>query len=140
MDSSALAQVAGIIAAFGVAMIFFRIQRELEMSRKGEIVWIAWADWLLIAATLVALLLVIVPLLLVRQNTPLVELLARAACAASVIMLGGYIPGILSHYRIIFDGRRGNSRVNPEPAERLFVLGALALATIAAITIFFEIL
>jgi hypothetical protein len=61
-DASSLATTASIIAAFGIAMLFFRIQRELGMAERGEINWIPWADWLLVGATAVSLLLVILPL------------------------------------------------------------------------------
>lgn len=48
-DASSLATIASIISTFGVAMLLFRIQRELTMHEVGEINWIPWAgdscDW-----------------------------------------------------------------------------------------------
>ena len=52
MDSGTLANVASVIGAFGAAMLFFRIQRELQMRKAGERVWLPLADWLIFAATL----------------------------------------------------------------------------------------
>ena len=37
-------------------MLFFRIQRELDMKKQGERIWLPVADWLLVAATVVSLL------------------------------------------------------------------------------------
>ena len=56
VDTGTLATVASIISAFGAAMLFFRIQRELDMKKQGERIWLPVADWLLVAATVVSLL------------------------------------------------------------------------------------
>ena len=53
-DSGTLAGVASVIAAFGAAMLFFRVQREITMREQDERNWIPWADWLLVVATLVS--------------------------------------------------------------------------------------
>jgi uncharacterized protein (DUF697 family) len=134
-DAGTLATIASIIAAFGVAMLFFRIQREIdprrieEQSRQtGEdVVWIPWADWLLIAATLVCLLLVILPIALSFGRR-----LAAAGSAAAAVMVAGYVFAILGHYRILFGRHRTRPRTNPEPAEIMFV----AISALAAIGVF----
>ena len=128
VDNSTLAQIASIIAAVGAAMLFFRIQRELEMGRQGEQIWIPYADRLLIFATLLSIFLVILPIVLIRESMVAVTNLTRAACAAAVIMLGGYIPGILAHYRLVFGKNREGPRVNPEPGEKAVLWITLALA------------
>ncbi len=130
VDSSTLSQVASIIAGFGVAMLFFRIQRELEMRKKGEPVWIPFSDQLLIYATLLSLFFVILPIIMTQQTTIIVVRLSRAACAAAVVMLGGYIPGILAHYRLIWRVHLASPRQNPEPIERVIVVAAVILALI----------
>ncbi len=61
-DPKVMATVASVVPDFGVAMLFFRIKRELEMHDEDEAVWIPWADRLLIAATVTSLLGVLVPL------------------------------------------------------------------------------
>ena len=43
MSDSIAADIAAIIAGFGSAMLFFRIERELRMSEEGEVTWIPWA-------------------------------------------------------------------------------------------------
>jgi hypothetical protein len=39
-DPGTLSTIASIISAFGAAMLFFRIQRELQMRKSGERVWL----------------------------------------------------------------------------------------------------
>jgi hypothetical protein len=109
-------------------MLSFRIQRELQMQEKEEICWIPKADWLLVAATLVALLLVILPI--VALSWAAVNRLAAAACAASTIMIAGYVPSILAHYRLIFGRNRTGPRDNPEPSERFLIWLTALLAVL----------
>jgi uncharacterized membrane protein len=125
IDPGTLATIASIIAAFGIAMLFFRIQRELSMSEKKERVWLPLADWLLVFATLISLLLVILPLLFeVRKEMPV------AAAAAATILVAGYVPAILSHYRIVFGRHRQGQRDNPEPAEKVAVITFAVIAVL----------
>jgi hypothetical protein len=127
-DPGTLSTVASITSGFGVAMLFFRIQRELQMGREGEIVWIPVADWLLVCATLVSLLLVILPLVALSPAAGVLNRLPQAACAASSILVAGYILSILAHYRLLFGRKRTGPRYNPEPAERVLVFTTAALA------------
>jgi hypothetical protein len=131
-DASSLATIAGIISAFGVAMLLFRIQRELYMQKAGEPSWMPWADRLLIGATLISVLFVILPMLLIGYAQSPWVLLPRAAAAAACPMVAGYVFGILAHYRWLFGKNRRGPRTNPEPAEKYVVLGAVfaALAVI----------
>ena len=138
-DNSTLAQIASIIAGFGAAMLFFRIQRELEMSKMGEQIWLPYSDRLLIYATLSSLFLVIFPMVIVKEDIAMVRDLIKAACAASVVMLGGYIPGILAHYRLILGKSRRGPRDNPEPAEKTVVIITLLVAFLAFLVTFFGI-
>lgn len=112
-----LMTVASIVAGFGVAVVMFRLQRELtisdanwksrrsSMSREGSQdvdstrTWLPLADGLVVASILISLLFVILPILLFEKNTDLVW--RRAFCAASVALLAGYIPTILGHYNFI---------------------------------------
>jgi hypothetical protein len=111
-------------------MLFFRIQRENDMRQKDEIVWLPVADWLLVAATTLCLLLVIVPI------TSFVGLQIPAAAAGSAaILIAGYIPAIMAHYRIVFvrerlfwGPQREGPRHNPEPSERILVWITAGLA------------
>lgn len=131
IDSSTLTQVASIIAGFGATMLTFRIQREIEMRKLGEASWIPFADWLLIAATVFCLVFAVVPLMLFGTSKPFVTNIARGICAASALMVGGWIFGILSHYRLILSGGRTGPRENPEPAEAIIVLIAFIFAIFA---------
>jgi hypothetical protein len=136
VDNGALATIASIVAAFGAAMLSFRVQRELEVRQQGERNWIPWADRLLIGATLASLWLVILPLVWMTHSYPPVAALERAACAASAIMLGGYIFALLAHYRFVWGGKQSGPLRNPEPAERLAVWVTLAVATAAFAAVF----
>lgn len=130
-DPSSLATLASIFAAFGAAMLFFRIQRELKMEESGEINWIPWADWLLVSATVLSLLLVVVPLVILPPRSAL-GAVPFAAVAASAVLVVGYIPAILAHYRFILSGGRTGARDNPEPSERFVVITVAVLAAAAA--------
>jgi hypothetical protein len=142
VDAATLTTVASIIAAFGIAMLFFRIQRELylveqwmkertsssqsEQSVDKPIIWLAFADWLLVGATLICLLLVILPI-----TFSLGLRLPAAASAAAIIMVAGYVFAILGHYRIVFGQNRSGGRSNPEPWELFFVTLVLVVALAA---------
>lgn len=116
MDAGTLANVASIIGSFGAAMLYFRLQRELYMREKGEVSWLAAADWLLIASTLLSLLGVVVPLASGSSTR-----IPTALAGTAAILISGYIFAILAHYRIVFGQRRDGSRENPEPIEALFI-------------------
>jgi hypothetical protein len=110
MNSSDLITVASIIAGFGVTVMMFRLQRELQISdenwkQRGEgsqaatvPTWIPPADYLVIVAIIVSLLGGVLPLLISRDAIRL----SSTACAAATILLAGYVPSILAHYRFIY--------------------------------------
>jgi uncharacterized membrane protein len=115
-------------------MLFFRIQREVAMHQEGEPVWLPMADWLLVAATLFSLLLVILPLVSFSGLR-----LPAAAAGSAAILVAGYLLAIMAHYRIVFDrerliwgARRTGPRDNPEPSELILT----CLAGAAAILFF----
>jgi hypothetical protein len=115
-DAGTLANIASVIGAFGAAMLYFRIQRELSIEKEGEPIWLPWADRLLIAATIISLIFVILPL------TSFASLrLPSAAGGAAAILVAGYPPAIMAHYRIWFGRDRKGTYKNPEPAERVWV-------------------
>jgi hypothetical protein len=131
-DPGTLATVASIISAFGAAMLFFRIQREINMKEKGERVWLPMADWLLVAATLFCLLLVIIPLVSFGGLR-----LPTAAAGTAAILVAGYVLAIMAHYRIVFDrafliwgAKRIGPRDNPEPSELILACFAGACAAL----------
>ena len=128
VDPGIVATVASVIAGFGSAMLVFRIQRELQMASKNERNWIPWADRLLIAAILGCLIFVLFPLVSGIPSEPIRMRVASAACASAVVLLTGYVPAILAHYRLFLGGSRCGPRDNPEPAERWLTLLFVALA------------
>lgn len=128
-DAEVLATIASIVTAAGITMLFFRVQREIGMGERDEITWIAFADWLLIGATLTAVAVVLLPILLFDS-----ELLSRripiAGCTAALVCMGGYVLALPAHYRLVFGSDRIGPRTNPEPAERVIVVGAAMIALV----------
>jgi hypothetical protein len=122
-DANTLATVASIIAGFGAAMLAFRLEREVKAGDRGEPMWIAWADWLVIAATILSLALGLLPIVSGLVREPLQTALASAATSAAVVLTVGYVPAILAHYRLILHRGRRGSRQNPEPSERWLTIG-----------------
>lgn len=125
LGASDFITIASVAFGFGAAMLFFRIQRELEMERAGEPRWVPWADSLIVLATLSSLLLVLLPLLILGQAAVAV---AGAACTASAVLVAAYIPALLAHYRLVFGKGRSGPRNNPEPAEGVIAFGGFVLA------------
>jgi hypothetical protein len=140
LDASTLASIASIIAGFGAAILVFRLQRELQMDEKGEPTWIAFADWLIFAATLTSLLLVIFPIVVFDLSSGFFSQLPPASCAAASLMVAGYIPSIFAHYRLIWGKNRTGQRENPEPAERVLVWLTFLIASVVFVLIFADIL
>ena len=120
IDSNTLSGVAVGVTAIGVAIIIFRIQRELRMSEKKETTWVAFCDWLAIVATILSLLFVILPVVVGDPATQ--GSLPSAAAAMGVVFLIGWILAVLAHYRLIFGKNRTGPRTNPEPAEGILVV------------------
>jgi hypothetical protein len=117
---SDLIGVAAIILGFGVTVVMFRIQRELQMQEQNEPTWIACSDYLILASIFASLFLVLLPLLVVPKFQYVIAI-GRAGCCAAIILEAGYIPSILAHYRIGFGKGRHGPRTNPEPTEHVFV-------------------
>jgi hypothetical protein len=132
-DPSSLLTIAGIIIALGIAVLLFRIQRELKVAESGERTWIAFSDWLALIAMSASLLFVVLPL---SVDDPAARgRLPAAASAFSVVLALGYVPGILAHYRLIFPGQRTGPRENPEPAEFWIVVLTFLLALLVSVII-----
>lgn len=132
-DSGTLATIASVITAFAVPMLFFRIQRELQMHEKLEINWIPQADWLLMAAAWVSMLFVVLPLVAFPPTSVVHRIVPPAACGAAALLVVGYTLAILAHYRLILGRRRDGPRTNPEPAERVVVIATVVTAFAASV-------
>jgi hypothetical protein len=134
LDIGSLMTVASIVAGFGVAVLVFRIQRETTLQTK----WIPWADWLLIAATMVALGGVILPIISFSQPPACVVKFGSAASSLVVLLVIGYPFAILAHYRLIgaegaARAKRSEARYNPEPLERRWVIVTFTIAILVFI-------
>ena len=135
--------VASILSGFGISVFMFRIQRELRVRDMHPQWpnWLAWADYLILAAILLSLLLVVLPLMAMAEPSRLAYSIAAGSCAAASLLVAAYPFAILDHYRIEIgtwctrEGERPQERHKGEPAERIIVLAAAALAAIAFLTI-----
>jgi hypothetical protein len=128
-DDATLATIASLITAAGVTMLFFRVQREEDMRRRGETSWFPKADRLLLAATFTSIILVLLPILLFRSGF-LHRRVPTAGCVTAVVALGGYPFALLAHYRLLIGRTRTGGRENPEPAERMIIRATTVLALV----------
>jgi hypothetical protein len=132
-----LISAAAIIVGFGVTAIMFRVQREIYVREelKINLLWLAWADYLLLSSVGLAVFGVLLPILAVGRYSVTVSV-AAAVCAAAIVLLAGYIPAILAHYRIGLGATRQGPREKGEPLERRSVcLTAVAASVTFGITL-----
>src|SRR5215217_682488 len=137
-DSGTLVTVASLITAFAVPVLFFRIERELEMRRQGMADWIPWADRLLVAAAWVSMLLVVLSLLIFPPTSIIYRVVPPAACGAAALCVVGYPLAILAHYYFYPFDRRDppeNPTEPAEPAERVVVIITVVAATVVSLWI-----
>jgi peptidoglycan biosynthesis protein MviN/MurJ (putative lipid II flippase) len=135
--------VASILSGFGISVFMFRIQRELHVRDEHPEWpnWLAWADYLILAAILLSLLLVVLPLTAIAEPGRLIYSVAAGGCAAASLLVAAYPFAILDHYRIELgtwrtrEGERPQERHKGEPVERRIVLVAAVLATAAFLTV-----
>lgn len=131
IETGSLLAVASIVGGFGINVLMFRLRRELQMQNQDEKTWIPWADRLVLAAVILSLSTVL--LLLAGSALPFLPTwLSSPLLAASVTLLLGFPPAILSHYRLLGGRKQNGSRENPEPSEKLWVVGT----AVAALVIF----
>jgi hypothetical protein len=132
MDASNLIAVSAIVIGFSVTAIMFRVQRELFVfeTLKIKLLWLAWADYLILASVALAVLGATIPLLVSPKPSSALIAVAAASCIAALVLQAGYIPAILAHYRIEMGSTREGPRAKGEPAERVFVIGAFAVAAV----------
>jgi hypothetical protein len=135
MDSN-LVTIAGVMLGIGIAIMLFRLSRELAMRERRERNWLAYSELLVVGACILSAIVLLLPVF-GAQSRQVTVLLPRSAILAGVVMLIGYIPGILAHYRFIGGKRRPPLRENPEPIERSIVLGATVIAVLAFLGTYF---
>ncbi len=131
MDSN-LVTVAGVMLGVGVAILLFRLARELYMGEQGERNWLAYSDRLVVGMCILTLVVLLLPVLGVESRRATV-LLSRSAILGGFVMLLGWVLGILAHYRFIGGKGRPRQRDNPEPLERTVVLVTTGIALLAVL-------
>src|SRR5262245_16859809 len=84
--------VASILSGFCISVFMFRVQRELRVRDRSpdEPNWLAWADYLVMAAVVISLALVILPLVAIPEPSRFVFSIAAASCGAASILLLAY--------------------------------------------------
>lgn len=122
--------VAAIVVGFQLAGVSWRIQREISMREKGELVWLPPVDWL----NLTALVITVAGVFVAPSLDLGSDAMARHAFALALILLGGYPFALAGHYGLINMGTvtssantRGQTWATPQ--ER----GAIALTMMAAL-------
>jgi hypothetical protein len=91
--------------------------------------WFLASDWLIVVSNVSALCFVAVPLIALESPSHKIVRLCSAVCAATAIMLAGYIPSILAHYQFFY--RLTKDRTNPTFWEGILIAltGVSALMT-----------
>jgi hypothetical protein len=137
LDADAYLSVASILSGFGITVLMFRVQRELKLKemKPPKVIRLAWADYLILSAITLSLILVVLPLLLLRSVPEICITPSAASCAASCILLAAYPIAIIDHYHIEWNKRSGKG-LKGEPGERLIVTAAATLALLAFAAIF----
>jgi uncharacterized membrane protein len=130
-----LASISSIVAGFGIAVLLFRVQREMQMAKEGEKVWIPGSDRMLIAAVALSLFFVLLPIISVHFSSEVSSRIPVACCAASLVLMTGYPLSILAHYRLIFSQNASGERSETEPAESTIIILTVLTAIIIGIVI-----
>src|SRR5215469_7841049 len=140
MGAPEIISASAIVAGFGVTAIMFRVQRELYVREtlKIDILWLAWADYLILTSVALAVFGSTAPLLVAPIVPRTVVAIAASSCVAALILLAGYVPAILAHYRIELGAKRRGPREKGEPIERWLVItfGILAAISFTATLLF----
>lgn len=118
-----------------VAVLLLRLGREVFMREQKQRNWLAFADWLVVAASFLTLA-VIVASLLGPGSRSFAVMFPRIATVTAIVLLLGYVPAILAHYRFLGGAGRTGPCDNPEPLEAKLVGLSAAAAVIAGIAAF----
>lgn len=103
--------VAAVVVGLQLAAASWRVQREIAMSERGELVWLPPAEWM----NLVALLVIIggvfvLPVLGVSEAASL----ARHSLALGLVLLAGYPFALAGHYGLMNRGTVPSVGAPPE--------------------------
>ena len=137
MQPEGYLSVASILSGFGVTVLMFRIQRELDVRERHPDWpnWLARADYLILASIFVSLLLVVLPIVSIEDPGEVVLAFSAGSCAAAVVLLAAYPLAILDHYRIELGAKRKGKRNKGEPGETIIVIVGAAIAVVTALMI-----
>jgi hypothetical protein len=133
----AFLSIASILSGFGITVFMFRIQRELQVRERTRDVasWLAWADYLVLAAIMLSLIFVVLPLVSFPRTIDFLLAMAAGSCAAAAILLSAYPWAILYHYRLELGTKMEGPRQKGEPGERRIVIAAAIVAAMAFCTV-----
>ena len=132
--------VASILSGFGISVFMFRIQRELGVRDKHPDWpnWLAWADYLVLAAIVSSLVLVVLPLIAQSEPSEFTYSVAAGACTATSLLMVAYPFAILDHYRIEIGVHRPESievRHKGQPIEKVIVIATSIVAVLFFISV-----
>ena len=118
------------MSGFGITVLMFRIQLELDVREKSPDSpnWLAWADYLVLSAIVLSLLFVVLPIVAMSPPSNRIINVAAGSCGAAAVLLVAYPFAILDHYRIEIGAKREGGRQKGEPIERCIVVIAFLFA------------
>lgn len=90
----------GLLLGFEFSAIAWRISREVEVARAGDITWLPYCDWLVLFAMIVSGGLFLVPILL--DSTVGLRFLLGLV----IVLLVSYPFALAGHYELYVPGKR----------------------------------
>jgi hypothetical protein len=98
---------AGIIFAFQIEMVRWRIDRETKMEASDERVWLPLCDYLnLLSMATTAFVVFVFPIVFLDINDGASSLaFAKYGVGLTAILLIGYLAALTGHYRLFVGGR-----------------------------------
>ena len=133
--SSNIVTVAGVMLDIAIAILLVRLAREVTMRERTEQNWLAFSDWLAVFAALLTFT-VMVLVLLEPQPGKFLRF-QRPMVVAATILIVGYGPAILAHYRFLGGAKASGPRRNPEPLEAIVVPLCAVVAATVGLFVFF---
>ncbi len=126
---------AGIIFAFQIQMVRWRIDREIAMEAESERVWLPLCDYLnLLSMATTAFVVFVLPIVFLKVNGGASSIaFAKYGVGLTAILLIGYLVALMAHYRLFVAGR------GPRPPVTLQELVAVGITIFVALAYMFAV-
>ena len=125
---------AGIIFAFQIQMVRWRIDREVSMEAQAERTWLPLCDYLNLVSMIVTAFFVFVgPILILDGDATASVGLAKYGVGLTAIFLIGYLVSLLGHYRLLWGGAGSRPRVPVQELIAVTITVIVAAAYVCAV-------